>query len=82
MFVYKAEFCNEEDKKIEYTMKNMEGGIESDIHYEWIKIDELEKYPLKPQKIINVIKNGLPNPEKSDSPVNPKTIPMKHCVLL
>ena len=31
---------------------------------------------------INVIKNGLPNPEKSDSPVNPKTIPMKHCVLL
>lgn len=58
MFVYKAEFCNEEDKKIEYTMKNMEGGIESDIHYEWIKIDELEKYPLKPQKIINAIKNG------------------------
>ena len=36
-------------------MKNMEGGIESHIHYEWIKIDELEKYPLKPQKII---KNG------------------------
>lgn len=58
MFVYKAEFCNEEDKKIEYTMKNMEGRIESDIHYEWIEIDELEKYPLKPQKIINVIKNG------------------------
>ena len=45
-------------KKIEYTMKNMEGRIESDIHYEWIEIDELEKYPLKPQKIINVIKNG------------------------
>ena len=59
MFVYKAEFCNEEDKKIEYTMKNMEGRIESDIHYEWIEIDELEKYPLKPQKIINVIKNGV-----------------------
>ena len=39
-------------------MKNMEGRIESDIHYEWIEIDELEKYPLKPQKIINVIKNG------------------------
>lgn len=39
-------------------MKNMEGGIESDIHYEWIKIDELEKYPLKPKKIINAIKNG------------------------
>lgn len=58
MFIYKAEFCNEEDKKIEYTMKNMEGGIESDIHYEWIKMDELEEYPLKPQKIINVIKSG------------------------
>lgn len=25
-------------------------------------------------------KNGLPDPEMSDSPVNPKTIPMKHCV--
>jgi len=24
--------------------------------------------------------NGLPDPEMSDSPVNPKTIPMKHCV--
>ena len=24
-------------------------------------------------------KNGLPDPEMSDSPVNPKTIPMKHC---
>ena len=58
MFVHKIEFVNEEDKKIEYTMKNMEGRIESDIHYEWIEIDELEKYPLKPQKIINVIKNG------------------------
>lgn len=56
MFVYKAEFCDEHDKKIEYTMKNMEGGIESDIHYEWINIEELEKYPLKPQKIIEVIK--------------------------
>lgn len=29
----------------------------------------------------NEKKNGLPDPEMSDSPVNPKTIPMKHCVL-
>ena len=28
----------------------------------------------------NEKKNGLPDPEMSDSPVNPKTIPMKHCV--
>ena len=27
-----------------------------------------------------ITKNGLPDPEMSDSPVNPKTIPMKHCV--
>ena len=26
-----------------------------------------------------ITKNGLPDPEMSDSPVNPKTIPMKHC---
>ena len=45
MFVYKAEFCDEE-------------GGESDIHYEWIDINDLEKCHLKPQKIIDVIKNG------------------------
>ena len=54
----KQSFAMKKIKKIEYTMKNMEDGIESDIHYEWIKMDELEEYPLKPQKIINVIKSG------------------------
>ena len=57
MFVYKAEFCNEEDKKIEYNMENVEEGEESDIQYEWININDLEKCHLKPEKIINVIKN-------------------------
>ena len=58
MFVYKAEFCDEEDKKIEHAMENVEEGGESDIHYEWIDINDLEKCHLKPQKIIYVIKNG------------------------
>ena len=58
MFVYKAEFCDEEDKKIEHAMENVEEGGESDIHYEWIDINDLEKCHLKPQKIIDVIKNG------------------------
>ena len=58
MFVYKVEFCDEEDKKIEHAMENVEEGGESDIHYEWIDINDLEKCHLKPQKIIDVIKNG------------------------
>ena len=58
MFVYKAEFCDEEDKKIEHAMENVEEGGESDIDYEWIDINDLEKCHLKPQKIIDVIKNG------------------------
>ena len=58
MFVYKAEFCDEEDKKIEHAMENVEEGGERDIHYEWIDINDLEKCHLKPQKIIDVIKNG------------------------
>ena len=50
--------CDEEDKKIEHAMENVEEGGESDIHYEWIDINDLEKCHLKPQKIIDVIKNG------------------------
>ncbi len=39
-----------------------------------IKEGKREKNEKKNEK-----KNGLPDPEMSDSPVNPKTIPMKHC---
>lgn len=56
MFIYQLEFVNEEDKKIEYTIKNIEGN--DYLQYEWLDLDKLEKEPLKPEEIKQVIKNG------------------------
>ena len=56
MFVYEIEFTNEEDKKIEYTMKNVE---EKDyLQYEWIKLDKIDEYPLLPKAIKDVLKEN------------------------
>ena len=56
MFVHKTEFTNEEDKKIEYTIKNIEG--KEYLKYEWLDLDKIEKYPLKPEIIKNILKKG------------------------
>ena len=53
LFVYQGEFTSEQDKKITETLKNIEG--EKELQYEWIKIDELNKYPIKPESIIEVL---------------------------
>lgn len=53
LFVYQGEFTSEQDKKIAETLKNIEG--EKKLQYEWIKIDELNKYPIKPESIIEVL---------------------------
>ena len=59
MFVHKIEFTNEEDKKIEYTMKNIEG--KDYLQYEWIDLDRLDEYPLLPIAIKDVLKeNKIP----------------------
>ena len=55
MFVHKAEFVNEEDKKIEDTIKNVEG--KDYLKYEWVDLDELDEYPLKPQAIKEILKS-------------------------
>lgn len=47
LFIHKAEFVNEEDKKIEYTLKNNEG--EDFLQYEWLDLDKIDEYPLLPQ---------------------------------
>ena len=39
MFVHRVEFVDDEDKKIEYTLKNVEG--KDYLQYEWI---DLKKY--------------------------------------
>lgn len=45
--IHKAEFLNENDKKTEETIDNMEG--KEHLKYEWIDLDKIDEYPLKPQ---------------------------------
>lgn len=56
MFVHKAEFVNEEDKKIEDTIKNIEG--KEYLQYEWLDLGKIDEYPLLPEAIKEVLKNG------------------------
>lgn len=58
MFVHQAEFINDEDKELVETLKNIEGNIEKDIQYEWIDIDKIDSYQVKPEIIKNVLKEG------------------------
>lgn len=53
MFVHKAEFINDEDKKIEDTLYNKEG--KDHIVYEWLELDKLQEYPLLPKIMKNIL---------------------------
>ncbi len=54
LFVHKGEFIDEDDKKIEDTLKNVEG--KDYLQYEWLDIDKIEQYPLLPEVIQKVLK--------------------------
>ena len=54
-FLYKVEFLNVEDKKIDYTMHNVEG--KDYLNYEWIELDRINKYSLLPQCLKDILKN-------------------------
>ena len=56
MFVHKIEFTDEEDKKIEYPMKNIEGT--DYLQYEWLDLDSIDEYPLLPMAIKDVLKEN------------------------
>lgn len=56
LFIYQAEFIEDEDKKIEYTLKNIEG--KDHLHYEWIDLDKIEQYPLLPKAIKGILKEN------------------------
>lgn len=59
LFVHKFDFKNEEDKKIIENMHNVEG--KDYLKYEWIDMDDLEKYDLRPKVIKEVlIKDNFP----------------------
>lgn len=53
-FLYKVEFLNEEDQKIDYTMRNVEG--KEYLRYEWIDLKEIDKYNLLPICLKNILK--------------------------
>ena len=55
-FIYKIEFANEEDRKIEYTLRNVEG--KDYLQYEWLDLDRIDEYPLMPKAIKNVLKQN------------------------
>lgn len=57
LFVHRAEFKDEEDKKITDTIKNIEG--EDYLQYEWIDLDEIEEYSLKPRVTKETIKEKV-----------------------
>lgn len=54
MFIYFAEFKDEEDKKIEHTLENCEGN--DYLKYEWIDIDKVQDYPILPKVLKEIIK--------------------------
>ena len=54
LFVHQAEFINEEDKKIEYILKNKEG--KDYLQYEWLDLNKIEEYPLYPKAIQTILK--------------------------
>ena len=59
MFIYKGEFRDDKDKKIMQTIKNIEG--KEYLQYEWLDLDNIEKYPLKPEVIKKLLKEeGAP----------------------
>lgn len=57
MFIYKAEFQNKEDQTTTETIKNIEG--KDYLQYEWIEIDKIEQYPLKPQIMKEILKEKI-----------------------
>ena len=56
LFVHKAEFKDEKDKQIEETIKNVEG--KDYLNYEWIDINKIDDYRIKPDVIKEILKEG------------------------
>lgn len=59
LFIHKAEFTKTEDKKIEHTLKNIEG--KDYLQYEWLELDKIDEYPLVPKVVKTILKqNNFP----------------------
>ena len=55
-FLYKIEFKKEEDKKIEYTLKNIEG--KDYLQYQWIDLSKIDEYNILPICLKDIIKEN------------------------
>lgn len=59
LFIHFAEFVDEQDKKIQTTIKNIEGREK--LQYEWIELDKISEYDIRPAVIKQVlIENKFP----------------------
>ena len=56
LFIHKAEFTEEEDQKIECTMKNIEG--KDYLQYEWLDLRKIDEYPLLPIVVKDILKEN------------------------
>ena len=53
-FLYKAEFAEEEDKKIDYTIHNVEG--KEYLQYEWADLNKIDEYNILPKCLKDILK--------------------------
>ena len=58
LFVHQAEFVHENDKKITETLQNIEKNKEVHIQYEWLDVNKLDEYDIRPSVIKDILKNG------------------------
>lgn len=57
LFVHKAEFVEDEDKKITETLQNIEGDTEKHVQYEWLDINKFDEYDIRPSMIKDILIN-------------------------
>lgn len=57
MFVHFAEFVDDEDKKIEETLKNIEGREE--LEYRWLDLDKINEYEIRPDIMRKVLSDKV-----------------------
>jgi ADP-ribose pyrophosphatase YjhB (NUDIX family) len=56
LFIHQVEFIDEQDKKIENDLKNVEG--KDYLKYEWKELDKIDEYPLFPEEVKNILKEN------------------------
>ena len=59
LFVHMVEFVDEEDKKIIETLYNVENNPEKHVQYEWLALDEINKYDIRPKAIKKLLIDGV-----------------------